>query len=146
MTKPCPDCYASHPEGITCQDDFYQMLYWEADFPELGVVHHLMVLCYHLQHPHMYTAAGLVEGRRLLDDFLVRGLSTEEVRWSNRERLDSGNRSFNIKSKSGDQGKYPSPPSWKMTAADVVAGGPQHYIEKVKSWARSVAEALKDIP
>jgi hypothetical protein len=31
----------------TCQDNFYQMLYWEAENPALGIVHHLMVLSSH---------------------------------------------------------------------------------------------------
>jgi hypothetical protein len=51
------------------------MLYWEAEYSEYGVVHHLMVFCYHLQHPRLYSPQGLEVGKRLLTDFLERSLT-----------------------------------------------------------------------
>ena len=43
----CPECATVWQDGETCQDCFYQMLYWEAENPGYGEVHHLMVLCYY---------------------------------------------------------------------------------------------------
>lgn len=69
----CPECGAVLQGGETCAALFHQMLYWENEQPELGSVHHLMVLCYHLQHPCLLSKAGLDYGVELLRDFLENG-------------------------------------------------------------------------
>ena len=66
----CPDCGAALNDDQPCETYFHQMLYWEAEFPALGVVHHLMVLCYHLQHPHLYSARTLTDAQGMLVDFV----------------------------------------------------------------------------
>lgn len=142
----CPACGAPWPEGHTCEDDFHQMLFWEAEFPEYGAaVHHLLVVCYFLQHPHLYSPEGVKEGRRLLSDFLDRGLSPQKVRQDMRERVASDKRDWNISGKKVP-GSYSLPVHWTMRAADVVAGGSDHYVESVKAWARSIHQALQTIP
>lgn len=141
----CPECGTIWLEGKTCQDHFYQMLFWEAEQPELGEVHHLMVLCYHLQHPSLYAPEGLTYARQLLADFVERGLSTSEVRARAAPQVDSGKRQWKIKAKPGLSGAYPSPVEWKMTAADVIAGDMENYCENVRAWANSVYETLKSI-
>ena len=70
----CPACGANLPGGLTCEDCFHQMLFWENEESLLGEVHHLMVLCYHLQHPHLYSQEGLANAAGLLIDFVERGL------------------------------------------------------------------------
>ncbi len=139
----CPECGAAWNDGQTCEDDFHQMLYWEAEYPQYGEVHHLMVLCYHLQHPSLYSPAGLNEGRRLLAEFVERGASPDEVRRRNRARVDSGKRTWKIKGTANSRGAYNPPVVWTMTARDVVAGGADQYCDNVRTWARSVNEALK---
>ena len=141
----CPDCGAALADGHTCEDDFHQMLYWEAEFPEYGVVHHLMVLCYYLQHPHLYSPEGVEDGRTLLVNFVEKGATPQDMRRDNRERLDSGNRKWNISGKKVS-GSYSQQPQWTITAADVVANGSNNYVESVKAWAKSVNEALKVVP
>lgn len=143
-TRRCPDCRAAWTTDLTCTEYFHQMLFWEAEFPPLGEVHHLMVLCYHLQHPALYSPEGLQVARGLLEDFVGRGLSPAEVRQRHRDAVDSGKRGFKITARPGARGAYPQPVPWTMTAADVVAGGTEGYIENVRAWARSVYEALKD--
>lgn len=120
------------------------MLYWENENPVNGAVHHLMVLCYHIQHPELYSREGLAEGIRLLTDFVDGGLTTEEIRRRNRARVDSANRSWKIKGKPGNQGSFSGPVRWKMTAADVVAGGEQAYIPSVQRWARLTLAAVRE--
>src|SRR5215210_7893546 len=93
----CPECGAAWEGGKTCQDDFHQMLYWESEDPSLWEVHHLMVLCYHLQHPSLYSPAGLNWAKDTLVEFVEQSASTEEVRRHNRTNLDSGNRKWKIK-------------------------------------------------
>jgi hypothetical protein len=139
----CSECGAKHPEGRTCRDDFYRLLYWENENPALGIVHHLTVLCYHLQHPGLYSPAGLAEAMRLLDAFVMDGASPGEMGARNRARLSSQNRDWKIIGADGWRGAYGHPIRWTMTAADVTAGGPEVYVENVNAWSRSVLVTLK---
>jgi hypothetical protein len=118
------------------------MLYWENEDPARGNVHHLMVLCYHLQHPTLYSTEGLVVARRLLADFVERGLNPAEVRLKNRNSVDSGQRNWSITARPGNQGAYEKPIIWTMTAADVVAGGADAYMDNVRAWAEAVFRDL----
>jgi hypothetical protein len=137
----CPDCGAIWAEGQTCQDHFHQMLFWEAEDPRNGEVHHLTVLCYHLQHPRLYSPEGLRYATQLLGDFLE-GASLQEVRQRNRDLVDSGKRTWKIKGAPEARGSYAHPLHWTMTAADVVAGGMESYCENVRRWAVSVLQAI----
>jgi hypothetical protein len=139
----CPECQMPLADGATCQDDFHQMLFWETEQPNLGVVHHLMVLCYHMQHPSLYSADGLENAKTLLIDFVTRGLSTERVRKQNRDQVDSGKRQWKVTARPDSHGTYTYPVNWTMTARDVVAGGMDHYIENTQAWAKSVLAALQ---
>jgi hypothetical protein len=138
----CPECGSAWRDGQTCQDHFHQMLYWEFENPDLGVVHHLMVLCYHLQHPSLYSPEGLRYSMQLLVDFVERGVSPQESRQRSRAIVDSGNRKWKITATPTSRGSYAHPIQWPMTAADVIAGGADHYCENVRAWARSMFEML----
>jgi hypothetical protein len=139
----CPECGAEWQAGKTCQEAFHQMLFWESENPSYGEVHHLMVLCYHLQHPSLYSPEGLAGSKQLLEDFLERGLSPAQARAHNRVKLDSGNRTWKIKGAPGSQGAYEHPIRWTLTAGAVVAGGIEAYCDSVRAWARSVLADLK---
>ena len=56
------------------------MLYWENENAERGVVHHLAVLSYHLQHPSLYSPAGLEYSLQLLVDFVEGRIPPQQVR------------------------------------------------------------------
>jgi len=137
MIDTCPECGARRAAERTCRDHFHQMLLWESEDPTRWAVHHLMVLCYHLQHPSLYSAEGLAVARGLLADFIEHGLSPEEVRKKNSGRVASGARDWTITARPGNQGAYDRPIHWTMTAADVVAGGADAYVENVSAWART---------
>ncbi len=140
----CPECGSLWKVGTTCQDHFYQMGIWEVENLSVnGVVHHLMVLCYHLQHPSLYSPEGVRGAAGLLVDFMERGIGPQEVRARDRDKLDSGRRKFKIKGTPDLHGSYAHPVTWTMTAADVIARGEANYVESVRAWARSVLEALK---
>lgn len=143
MSQKCSECSAALADGQMCRDYFHQMLFWEDEDPERWKVHHLMVLCYHLQHPSLYSAQGLTAARGLLADFVGRGLSPEEVRRRNREHVASGKREWPITARPGNRGAYKRPIMWTMTAGDVVAGGAERYCENVKAWAASVSKSLE---
>lgn len=139
----CPECGTVWRDENTCQDHFYQMLVWEHENPGYGEVHHLMVLCYHLQHPSLYSPEGLRAAMHLLADFLERGFTTEEVRRRNRDAVNSGTRTWKIKGTPASHGIYDPPIQWTLTAANVIEGGVDNYCDSVRTWARSVYEALK---
>ena len=140
----CPECGAMWQDGKTCQDYFHQMLFWEWEIPDYrGEVHHLLVLCYHLQHPGLYSPEGLDAAMHLLADFLERDVMTEDVRRDNRAILDSRTRAWKIKGTSSTHGAYIPPIHWATTAANVIESGVDNFCDSVQTWARSVLEDLK---
>ena len=139
----CPECGAEWHDGQTCQDAFYQMLAWEFEYPGNGAVHHLMVLCYHLQHPHLYSPEGLHLATQLLADFLEHRLTPEQVRSERREYVNSNKRTWKIKGTPSSYGVYKHPVFWTLTGMNVIANGPDNYCESVRTWAQSVYESLK---
>src|SRR5687768_7700364 len=117
--KRCPECGAIWTEDTTCETHFHQMLYWEQEH-QLPEVHHLMVLSYYLQHPHLYSPEGLKHSQALLVDFVVNGITPQQIRQRDRDKVDSGKRKFKIAGTPELHGSYEPPVRWSMTAADVV--------------------------
>lgn len=139
----CPECGAIWPEDQTCQDFFHQMHFWEAENPVYGAqVHHLMVLCYHLQHPSLYSPEGLDYARQLLVEFLEHGATPEQVRRKHGLAVDSSWRKWKIKGAGDARGTYKHAMCWAMTAADVLAGGVDSYCYNVRHWAKSIQDTL----
>ncbi len=146
METHCPECGAIWNDAQTCQDHFYQMGYWEmADLPHLGVVHHLMVLSYHLQHPSLYSPDGLTYAKGLLVDFVARGITPQQARQQRRDQVDSGQRTFKIVGTPELHGRYDPPVAWTLTTTDVIAGGTDHYVENVTAWAQSIYDSLQAV-
>jgi hypothetical protein len=108
------------------------------------VVHHLMVLCYHLQHPSLYSAEGLRHSRQLLAEFVAGDLSPEEARQRQKAAVASGKRNWSITAREGNHGRYERQPAWTMTVGDIVAGGIDNYVARVRTWAESVDRTLRN--
>ena len=143
MNEICPGCGTQWRDGITCEAHFHQMLYWEHENPANWEVHHLMVLCYHLQHPSLYAPDGLATSKNLLVTFVDGGVSPQEVRVQSRDIVDSGKRKFKITATPDLHGAYANPIRWSMTTADVIDAGIDGYIDSGYAWAKSTLEALK---
>ena len=139
----CPECGAPWPDGRTCDDDFYQMLYWESEHPEIYAVHHLMVLCFTMQHPSRYSVEGLEAGKELLTEFVANGVLPQEMRRRNAPRVASDRRATPITARPDNQGAYAYPVTWTMTAADVAHADVHAYVENTREWARQTYAALK---
>lgn len=145
LKNTCPECGAVWQEGQTCQDHFYQMLAWEHENPANLAVHHLMVLCYHLQHPSLYSPEGLRGAIHLLDDFVGRGLTPEQTRKRDRPIMNSHERTWKIKGTPASHGVYDRSVQWTMTAANVIENGIDNYCDSVQAWARSMYDVLKSV-
>lgn len=138
----CPECGAPLAGDRPCEAFFHQMLFWEDEEPARGEVHHLMVLCYYLQHPSRYSPEGLEYAKGLLRTFVVNGLSPQEVRRRSRDQVRSDRRDWKVTA--GEKaGAYTTPPAWRMTAADVVSAGAQAYAVSVRRWAGQVFADLQ---
>ena len=130
--------------GMSDEDAFHTLLGWEAERPELGVVHHLLVLCFHLQHPSRYSPEALAWAREALVDFLERGVTPRDIRRRDRGKLSSTNRGWRVRGTPGSHGVYERPMHWTMSAQDVVSGGIDRYVESVDAWARSILATLRE--
>lgn len=143
-TNQCPACGASWRDNLTCQDHFYQALAWESEYPDKTLAaHHLLVLCYHLQHPHLYSPQGLEGAKQLLAAFVEEGQTPAEARRRQRGAVDSGRRAWKITGTPNSRGVYTHPIHWPMTIVDITSGDLDGYLARVQAWARSALAALK---
>ena len=137
----CPECGTDWSGGQTCTDHFHTLLVWEWEHQLLDM-HHLLVLGYHLQHPSLYSPDGLRYSQGLLVQFVEQGIPPQEMRKRMSREVDSGSRQFKIKGTPESHGAYAFPVGWAMTAADVVAAGPERYYDSVRVWADGVLQSL----
>lgn len=140
----CLDCGAEFATGEQCRERFDLCLAKELENPTTyGLVHHLTVICYMLQHQG-YSRQGWLESRELLVKFIRQGQTPDGVRRQNYQRLDSGRRKWSI-----TRGERFSTAgvSWSHTIADVRLDNAEVYQADVTLWARAVlADTEKLLP
>ena len=131
----CPECGA--PETL-CQTRFDEFLVLEFTDAGYGAVHHLTVTAYMLQHSSKLTREGWLHERELLREFLVENKPPAFIRKQNKDLVDSGKRTFKIKSRDG----LPviNKTTWAKTILDVSTEDAKAYCADVSAWARAVLE------
>ena len=136
----CPECGA--PETL-CQTRFDEFLALEFTNAGYGAVHHLTVTAYMLQHSSKLTREGWLHERELLREFLGENKSPAFIRKQNRDLVDSGKRTFKIKSRDG----LPviNKTTWVKTILDVRTENAEVYCADVSAWARSALEESEEI-
>ena len=136
----CPECSA--PETL-CQTRFDEFLVLEFTDAGYGAVHHLTVTAYILQHSSKLTREGWLHERELLREFLVENKPPAFIRKQNRDLVDSGKRTFKIKSRDG----LPviNKTTWVKTILDVRTENAEVYCADVSAWARSALEESEEI-
>ena len=136
----CPECGA--PETL-CQTRFDEFLALEFTDAGYGAVHHLTVTAYMLQHSSKLTREGWLHERELLREFLVINKSPVFIRKQNRDLVDSGKRTFKIKSRDG----LPviNKTTWVKTILDVRTENAEVYCADVSVWARAVLEEAQGL-
>ena len=135
----CPECGA--PDSA-CEARFHECLALEFQDPGYGAVHHLTVTAYMLQHSSKLTREGWLHQRELLREFLVENKPPAFIRRQNKD-LDSGKRTFKIKSKDGKP--VINKNIWIKTILDVRMNEAETYCEDVIAWARSVLEDVEGL-
>ena len=131
----CPDCGAPDTLCKTRFDEFLVLEFTDAGF---GAVHHVTVAAYMLQHSSKLTREGWLHERELLREFLVEKKPPAFIRKQNKDLVDSGKRTFKIKSKDGKP--VINKTSWTKTILDVRVENAEVYCADVTAWARSVLE------
>ncbi len=132
----CPLCRALSPSGETCEERFYQGQALEIEHPDLYTVHNLSVPSYMLQH-NLYSQAGWLGARELLEQFLHGGLTPAMARRQNKQKLDSGQRHWSITR--GPKTPGADAITWSFTVFDVSLA-PERYCQDVRRWAESILE------
>jgi hypothetical protein len=135
----CPECGAT---DSACESRFHECLALEFQNPGYGAVHHLTVIAYTLQHSSQLTREGWLHQRELLRQFIVESKSPEFIRQQNKD-LDSGKRTFKIKSENGIP--VIDKTTWAKTILDIRLGNAREYREDVTAWAKAVLEEVETI-
>ncbi len=131
MAPPCPQCGAHFASGESCQSRFHACLALEYENPiSFGKVHHLMVICYMLQH-NLYSHEGWLQARKLLSQFIQEELSPKQAR-RQQPRLKEGRMTQPPGMKYFDQ------VTWSSNLAQVRCSDPEIYIRDVTGWAERV--------
>ena len=135
----CLECGA-----LDCQIYFDEFLVLEFTDAGYGSVHHLTVAAYMLQHSSKLTREGWLHERELLREFLVENKPPAFIRKQNKDLVDSGKRTFKIKSRDGKS--IITKTTWTKTILDVRTENAEVYCADVTAWAWAVledAEAIK---
>jgi hypothetical protein len=96
-----------------------------------------------VQHSSNVTREGWLLERNLLREFLIENKPPAYIRKQNRDVVDSGKRTFKIKSKTGVP--VINKITWRKTILDVRAENADVYCEDISAWARSVLEEAEAI-
>jgi hypothetical protein len=135
----CPDCGAILRNNVTCQQQFETLLFLEYEYPECaGKVHHLMVMCYMLQH-NRYSdeaAALVVDG---LEACVKRGMSPSELRVKNAKMADSSVRRWKVIGSTTLTRHI----RWPITILDINSVEPDAYCATVNEWTRTTLDAIR---
>ena len=134
----CLECGA-----LDCQIYFDEFLVLEFTDAGYGSVHHLTVAAYMLQHSSKLTREGWLHERELLREFLVENKPPAFIRKQNRDLVDSGKRTFKIKSRDGLSVINKS--TWTKTIIDVRTENAEVYCADVSAWARAVLDEAQGI-
>ena len=136
----CPECGAA---DSSCETRFNECLALEFSDAAYGAVHHLTVAAYMLQHSSKLTREGWLHERNLAKEFLIENKPPAFIRQQNKDLVDSGKRTFKIKSTDGVPviGKT----TWTKTILDIRMDNAEDYCEDVTAWARSVLEDSESV-
>ena len=131
----CSLCGAAPRDGRSCREQFRALLALEYEDPATyGVVHHLTVLCYLLQHPYSYSDEALDWVWTALEGSVTQGWTADDLRRRARQLVDAGTSGRGNNQPAHDRQQI----AWPVTVADVFRDDPRGHRERVWTWARSI--------
>jgi hypothetical protein len=133
----CAECGAPRRRGLTCRQQWDELLALEFSDPRAAPVHLLTVACYQLQHPRTFplTAEARHRLRELLEDVVLRGRPLGEARDALQQRFDGPARVA-----AAAEPVAAAPAAWSMTIVQVGGPDPDIHVATVRRWAASVCE------
>lgn len=137
MQEICPECGAAWSAQDNCVERFGRFMGLEMTDPQYGAVHHLTVPAYMLQHPSQLSLRGWEEERNLLRQFLLEGVTPQQVRARGRQ-YDSGVRTWSLRK--GPRLELPTGFRWTSTIMSVDESSPEQYSQDIQRWARHVLD------
>ena len=152
MPPTCSECSAALTDGGSCRDYFHELLALEAQVPggPGAMPHFLAVASYNLQHPSTFVPAALFGLRRTLADVLAGRATLDDARRRARAGAEGATR---VLRRAGEQPSDAEqsflrrwPTVWPMTVLDVCRVPPEQYEARVRAWATTVIDALRDVP
>ncbi len=143
MIQKCSLCGAELLPDEQCRDRFDLCLAREFENPTIfGVVHHLTVPCYMLQH-NAYSQNIWIEARKMVAQFVEEGINPTEMRKQNYAKVDNGHRTWSI-TKGPKLSEFETI-VWTRTIADIRLDNPESYCADVELWARSILADTKQL-
>ena len=137
--SPCPQCGAAPLDGKTCKDKYGEILALEFQEPAVfGVVHHITVTCYNLQHPDFFSDEAIEWMKTSLRKIIEEGLSPAELRKSAGKRTGEG---MNVRRQTAPA-DVPRRIIWSLTVMDVRADSAEVYVREIRAWAKSILDDL----
>lgn len=132
----CSHCGAEYFTGEDCEARFHRFLSKEFENPaSYGVVHHLTVISYMLQH-NEYSRAAWLEAREILAQFIDHNLAPAEMRRRNQRAFENVQRPWRVTE--DEKLSEVDNIQWTRTIADVRLDNADLYRTDVRRWAESV--------
>lgn len=136
----CAECGAALAPGQECDELFHTLLAWEQSDPaRKGSDHHLLVLCWEIQHPSRFTPEAVSWARGAVRHVIRDGIPAHQLRRENRATGPGrSDRAYKITRTDG----VVVARAWSRTLSDVVAEGADAMPGSVRRWAEAVLRDL----
>ena len=134
----CDECGAGVQRGLSCREQWDELIALEFSDAHAGAVHFLTVSCYQLQHPRAFPLATAARDqlRGALADVVLRDRPVTEVRDEVAHAVEGSRRVR-------DDDPAPSPAVvWSCTVADLGPPDAGLHTARVRHWAEAVVQDL----
>lgn len=137
----CDECGAAEQRGLSCREQWDELIALEFSDAQAGSVHFLTVACYQLQHPQAFPLRTVARDglRRALADVVLRDRPVTEVRDELARTHDGATR---VRPGDGEDVAVATPDRWSCTVADVGQPDAGLHVARVRQWAGCVLEDL----
>jgi hypothetical protein len=131
----CPECGAPAQRGLSCRQQWDELLALEFSDPRAGKVHFLTVASYELQHPQAFQLDPEARAQILqaLEDVVVHDRPVPHVREEMQRRFAG---TVNVLTDEPEPSAADR--TWSLTVADVGDPDAHAHAARVRAWARAV--------